>query len=104
MQEMADRLQDNTNAATTMGERLKQAMRRKLYERLQDEISQMQSVKGFQGNYNKLALSNLINNTDKAASNHSLLMYLSANLFHKPKFPEFSILQTLTFLFCRPVG
>jgi hypothetical protein len=41
MQEMADRIQSETPDANTLGEKLKQAIRMKLYDRLQTEIDQM---------------------------------------------------------------
>jgi len=74
-----------------LGEKLKHAIRLKVYERLQGEIDSLQSVKGFQGNFNKLALESLLSG-EANKSQHSLLMYLSANLFHKPKFPDTNVI------------
>ena len=78
-------------------------MQKKLRERLQEEVTHMDSLKGFKGNYSKLALSNLLDNNDKQQQNRSLLMYLSAHLFHKPKFPELSLYQAVSLMMCRHV-
>lgn len=72
----------------------------KLHERLQYEIESVHSVKGFKGNLNKLALENLLRGDPKQAR-QSLLMYLSANLFHKPKFPNLDAMTTLNLYCCR---
>lgn len=41
-----------------------------------------------------------MNGDDKQAK-HSLLMYLSANLFHKPKFPNLDAITTLQIYCCK---
>ena len=60
----------------------------------------MHSVKGFKGNFSRLALDNLLRGDAKQAR-HSLLMYLSANLFHKPKFPNLDAWSTLNVYCCK---
>jgi hypothetical protein len=64
-------------------------LKKKLASELETQINGMVSVKHFYSQINERTTANLgqNNNDDK-----SILLYLSANMFARPKFPEISLI------------
>ena len=72
-------------------------MKKKLASELEARINGMVSVKQFYQQINESAISDLKQNDNR--SDKSLLLYLSANMFARPKFPELTLKDLITSIF-----
>lgn len=72
-------------------------MKKKLASELEARINGMVSVKQFYQQINESAISDLKQHNNR--SGKSLLLYLSANMFARPKFPELTLRDLITSIF-----